>query len=56
MQQDNYILDSHHDTLNLAKLNRDLGEYYRNIIIKNGGKRKKQDAVKSVHVNYKLDY
>ena len=35
------ILDSHHDTLNLAKLNRDLGEYYRNIIIKNGGKRKK---------------
>lgn len=34
------ILDSHHDTLNLAKLNRHLGEYYRNIIIINGGKRK----------------
>ena len=34
------ILDNHHATLDLEKLNRDLGEYYNTIIIKNGGKRK----------------
>ena len=45
------ILDRNHATLDLEKLNRDLEDYYRNIIIKNGGKRKSRRKWSTTYKN-----